>query len=79
MGRFVALFGRPTFLRAFHGWATIAWLALAVPSVTLWRASIPYLVGLSVYAVVTGHWSSWQASRVEVVQSEQIEQGEQSD
>jgi hypothetical protein len=75
VGRFAALFGRPTFLRAFHGWATLGWLALAVPSITVWRSSIPYLVGLSVYAIVVGHWSSWQASRVEVRQDEIAEEG----
>jgi len=68
-----ALFGRPEFLRAFHGWATVFWIAMAVPSILLWRNSLPNLVGLSVYAVVTGHWSSYQASRVEVRQDEAIE------
>ena len=63
--RIFALFGRPQFLRAFHGWATAAWTALAIPSMLYWRNSVAYLVGLSVYAVITGHWSSWQAARVE--------------
>lgn len=58
--------GDPVFLRRFHGWATVFWVVMAVPSMLWWRSSLPYLVGLSVYAVVTGHWSSWQASRAEV-------------
>jgi hypothetical protein len=45
---------------------------MTVPSMLWWRRSVSYLVGLSVYAVVTGHWSSWQASRVEVRQDEAI-------
>jgi hypothetical protein len=53
-----------------HGWATIVWLALAVPSVLLWKNSVPWLVGVSVYANVVGHWSSWQATKVEVKQEE---------
>lgn len=74
MGRFVALFGRPAFLRAVHGWATLFWVVMApVSMLTGLRTSITYLVGLSVYAVVTGHWSSWQASRVEVRQDEEIQ------
>ena len=71
--RILALFGRPEFLRAFHGWATIFWVAMTIPSMLLWRDSLPYLVGLSVYAVVTGHWSSWQASRTETQQTEVLE------
>lgn len=74
MGRFTALFGRPQFLRAFHGWATVFWLLMAPPSMlTGLRTSVAYLVGLSVYAIVTGHWSSWQSCRVEVKQDEQID------
>jgi type VI protein secretion system component VasK len=67
-----ALFGRPSFLRRFHGTATVIWLFLAIPSVLWWKTSIPYLVFLSVYAAVMGHWSSWQSARVEVRQDEQI-------
>lgn len=71
--RVFALFGRPAFLRHFHGAMTIVWLVLVIPSVLWWRESIPYLVGLSVYAVVMGHWSSWQAARVEVRQEEEMD------
>jgi hypothetical protein len=56
--------------RRIHGWATIVWLALAVPSVLVWKNSVPWLVGVSVYANVVGHWSSWQATKVEVKQEE---------
>ena len=70
--RILALFGRPEFLRRFHAYATIFWAAMAIPSMLLWRNSVTYLVGLSVYAVVTGHWSSWQASRVETNQDAEI-------
>ena len=56
--------------RRVHGWATIGWLVLAVPAVVWWRNSLPFLVFVSVYANVAGHWSSWQASRVEVKQEE---------
>jgi hypothetical protein len=49
---------------------TFAWLALAAPAVLWWRESVPFLVFVSVYANVTGHWASWQASRVEVKQDE---------
>ncbi len=58
----------PEVLRTVHGVATVFWFIMAFPSMIFWSNSIPYLVGISVYAVVTGHWSSWQASRVEVKQ-----------
>jgi hypothetical protein len=70
--RVFALFGRPEFLRGFHACATLFWLAIApVSMLTGLKSSVPYLVGLSVYAIVVGHWSSWQAARVEVRQDEQ--------
>jgi hypothetical protein len=62
-----------TTLRRIHGYATVAWLILAIPAVAWWRHSVPFLVFVSVYANVTGHWSSWQASRVEVKQEEAMD------
>jgi len=73
MGRLLALFGRPTFLKNFHAVATLIWLVLVVPSLLLWRASITWIVFMSVWANVAGHFSSWQAARVEGVQEQQIE------
>lgn len=55
----------PRHLRRIHATATLSWLALAVPSMIWWRNSIPYLIFLSVYAIVAAHWSAWQASRAE--------------
>lgn len=73
MMNIMSLFGRPGFLKAFHGWATVAWIVM-VPIVAMsdLKASITFLVAVSVYAIVLGHWSSWQAARVEVVQEEEI-------
>jgi hypothetical protein len=60
--------GDPVFMRKVNGWATVVWLAAAVPICVLLSTSVPFLVFISVYAVVTGHLASWQAARVEVVQ-----------
>lgn len=61
----------PEFMRKFNGWATIIWFAAAVP-ICIWLAnSVPFLVFISVYAVVTGHLASWQAARVEVNQQQE--------
>lgn len=52
-------------LRHFHAVSTVIWLVLLVPSVLWWRNSVPWLVGLSVWANVAGHFSAWQAARAE--------------
>ena len=44
---------------------TLLWLLLALPACVWWRDSVPFLVFVSVYANVVGHWSSWQAARAE--------------
>jgi hypothetical protein len=33
---------------------------------------------LSLWALVAGHWSSWQAARVEVAQAEEAEKAERN-
>jgi hypothetical protein len=63
--------GDPVFMRKFNGWATIIWFAAAIPICIFLSTSVPFLVFISVYAVVTGHLSSWQAARVEVRQEEE--------
>jgi len=70
LSRCVGACSTPAALRRIHGWGTIVWLVLAVPAVFFWRDSVPFLVFISIYAVVVSHWSGWQAARVEVVQDE---------
>jgi len=69
-----ALFGRPTFLKAFHGWCTVVWAVLIPISVLFLRESVPWIVLMSVWANFVGHFSSWQATRVEVKQDADIDQ-----
>jgi hypothetical protein len=38
-----------------------------------WFSSVVYVSALSLWALVAGHWSSWQAARVEVEQSREAE------
>ena len=54
-------------MQGFHGWSTIAWLIASVPIMIFFPTSV-IPVFISVYAVVTGHWASWQASRIEAKQ-----------
>ena len=38
-----------------------------------------YVAALSLWALVSGHWSAWQAARVEVNQQQEAEQREEAD
>lgn len=87
--RVFALFGRPEFVAKFHAVAAILWLSIGIFGLIQYvlylranpdpeafspiAASIPVLFFISVYANVVGHWSSYQAAKVEVKQDEQIE------
>lgn len=56
-------------MRAVNGWLTLFWLAMIpVSLITGWVKSVVYVSALSLWALVAGHWSSWQAARVEVAQ-----------
>jgi hypothetical protein len=63
--RLIRWSGTASALRHVHGWLTLLWLLLAIPAVMWWRYSVPFLVFVSVYANVTGHWAAWQAARAE--------------
>lgn len=38
---------------------------------TGWVNSVPYVSALSIYALITGHLSTWQSARVEEKQDKQ--------
>ena len=56
--------------RQLNGYFTIGWFIAALPIVFFLSESVPFLVFVSVYAVVTGHLSTWQSARVEVKQDD---------
>ena len=61
--------GDPVFMRKVNGWFTIFWIVMIpVSLVTGWISSVQYVAALSLWALVSGHWSAWQAARVEVAQ-----------
>lgn len=49
--------------RRVHLTLLIAWVVVGLPVSYLLRNSVPWLVVLSVYAIVVGHWSGWSAER----------------
>ena len=72
----VAIEGDPAFMRRLHGWLTLIWFVAAFPIMYFWSENLKFLVFVSVYAVVAGHWSSWQAARVEEKQDAQQKEAE---
>lgn len=59
--------GDPVFMRRVNGWLTMFWLVMIPVSYTMgWLNSVVYVSALSLWALVSGHWSAWQAARVEV-------------
>ena len=63
--------GDPVFMRRVNGWLTIFWVAMIPVSMAMgWLNSVVYVSALSLGAVVSGHWSAWQAARGEVKQEE---------
>jgi hypothetical protein len=61
----------PVFMKSFNGWLTIFWIIMIPISIlTGWINSITYVSALSLWALVSGHWSTYAASRVEVRQEE---------
>lgn len=64
--------GDPVFMRRVNGWLTMFWLVMIPVSYVMhWLSSVVYVSALSLWALVSGHWSAWQAARVEVAQEAQ--------
>jgi hypothetical protein len=69
--------GDPVFMRRVNGWLTVFWLAMIpISLVTGWIHSVTFIAALSIWALVAGHWSTWQAARVEVTQQQEAEERE---
>jgi hypothetical protein len=72
--------GDPAFMRKVNGWLTIFWIVMIPVSIlTGWVSSVTFVACLSLWALVSGHWSAWQAARVEVNQQEEAEKHEEAD
>lgn len=72
--------GDPVFMRRVNGWLAVFWIVM-IP-VSMWRGwlnSVVYVSALSLWALVSGHWSAWQAARVEVRQAEEAQQDQNGD
>lgn len=57
----------PKVLARFHAVATLVWVvSIPVAVLTALKDSVPFLVFLSLWALVSGHWAAWQAARAEI-------------
>ena len=66
--------GDPVFMHRLNGWLTIFWLVMIPISLAMgWLHSVAFVSALSLWALVSGHWSTWQAARVEVAQQQEAE------
>ena len=64
--------GDPVFMRRINGWLTCFWIVMIPVSIaTGWVHSVTYVSALLLWALVSGHWSTWQAARVEVTQHQE--------
>lgn len=72
--------GDPVFMRRVNGWFTIFWIVMIPTAFVLhWLQSVVFVSALSLWALVSGHWSAWQAARVEVNQAEEQKKREKED
>ena len=66
--------GDPVFMRRINGWFAVFWVVMLPISLFAgWLDSVIYVSALSLWALVSGHWSAYQAARVEVKQDQQME------
>jgi len=66
--------GDPVFMRRVNGWFTIFWIIMIPIAFFMhWLESVIFVSALSLWVLVSGHWSAWQAARVEVKQAEEAE------
>jgi hypothetical protein len=79
-GLWAAVQGEPVFMRRVNGWLTLGWIVMIPISLaTGWVRSVTFVAKLSLWALVTGHWSAWQAARVEVNQNREAEERAEKD
>lgn len=58
------------FNKQLHGWLTVIWFAAAFPIAIYLSTSVPFLVFISVYAVVVSHWNLWFSTKIEKAHEE---------
>lgn len=71
--KIISLFGRPQFLKAFHGWCILLWAVLwVVATMFNWVALVIFISHVTMATAMLTSFAAWAASRVEVKQDEEI-------
>jgi hypothetical protein len=65
VGRLRETLSSPSFWVKFHLTLAVFWTLLTIPAVTLWRDSVPFLVSISMCALVLSSISAVQAARAD--------------
>jgi hypothetical protein len=66
-------------MRRVNGWLTLFWIAMIPIALVMgWLHSVAFVSALSLWALVAGHWSTWQAARVEVTQQQEAQEREEN-
>jgi membrane protein required for beta-lactamase induction len=64
-------------MRRLNGWLVVVWIVMIPVSLVFGLlSSVAFVSALSLWALVSGHWSGWQAARVEVTQDMEAKQRE---
>lgn len=66
MNKIIQKLNDPHFTIKFHYSLLIFFILMIPVSVTVLANSVPYLVALSVWALIAGHWGAAQASHAEI-------------
>jgi hypothetical protein len=75
----VSVQGDPLFMRRLNGWFTIFWIVMIPVSFVMgWLHSVVFVSALSLWALVSGHWSTWQAAGVEVTQQREAKERDEN-
>jgi uncharacterized membrane protein len=50
---------------AIHLALLVVWALLIIPTVLFWRENVFWISLMSIYAILSTHWSAYQAARAE--------------
>lgn len=66
MKKILKLVNNVKFLKHFHAVMALLWLLMIPVAIfTSLQSSVPFLVFISLWALVGAHWSAWQGARAE--------------
>lgn len=63
--KFLHKFVDINFVIKFHAGAVVFFMLLTIPAVFLWAESVPFLVYISMWALIAAHWSAFQGAHSE--------------